>query len=143
MSRERTHTSVPGSEKTSINFNELNVAIHERHTRHSNAVNIIWVASRLWIKLGGNADACFIELTIQVILISTHSSDNNDLALPSAGEFGSEIYTVCTDVMICFLFDFLYGCTIGKPKPVVHTTLVICSFFNRVNGSRLRPFFVR
>ena len=56
--------------------------------------------------------------------------------IPSAGELGSEIYTVCNDVMICFLITFLYGCTMGSPSGVVHTTDVICSFFNRSAGSK-------
>ena len=60
------------------------------------------------MKLGGNADACFVELTDE-------------------GEFGSEMNTVCSAVMTCFLLIVRYGCTIGKPSGVVQMTDVICS----------------
>jgi len=35
------------------------------HTLHSRAVSIICVASKLWMKFGGNADACLTALTIR------------------------------------------------------------------------------
>ena len=70
------------------------------------------VASSEWIKLGGNADACLIEFTVD-------------------GAFGSEMNTVWSEVITCFRFTARYGCTIGSPSGVVHTTDVICSFFHR------------
>lgn len=51
-------------------------------TRHSRAVSIICVASRLCTKLGGNAEDCLVELTV-------------------AGTVGSEMYTVCIEVVTC------------------------------------------
>src|SRR5258707_15746680 len=36
------------------------------HTLHSRAVNIICVASKLWMKFGGKAEACLIALTFRM-----------------------------------------------------------------------------
>ena len=55
---------------------------------------------------------------------------------PSAGAFGSEMYTDCMLVMICFRLILRYGWTIGSPSGVVHTTAVICSLRRRVVTAR-------
>lgn len=93
----------------------------------------MWVASRLWMKFGGKAEACFIELTVIHQIVSPRLQ-HTIKDVPSAGELGSEIYTVCKAVRICLRYTFLYGCTIGSPIGVVQTTEVICSFLNREAG---------
>ena len=53
----------------SLEVEPVNIPSADRKDRivftwHSKAVNIIWVASKLWMKLGGNAEACFSEFTV-------------------------------------------------------------------------------
>ncbi len=53
------------------------------------------------MKLGGNAEACFmvftIELEISIVVPGALLED-----VPAEGVAGSEIYTDCREVMICF-----------------------------------------
>jgi hypothetical protein len=93
------------------------------------------VASKLWIKLGGKADACFCELTIHNTIKKKASIQQHKIA-PSAGELGSEMYTVCSAVNTCLRFVRRYGCTMGNPNGVDQMTEVICSFLNLVAGKR-------
>ena len=65
------------------------------------AVNIMCVASRLWMKLGGKAVACFDELTASQGKPKHPNLQKQSLKdIPSEGALGSEIYTVCTLVII-------------------------------------------
>ena len=106
------------------------------------------------MKFGGNAEACFCAFTTsQIPPVNAQSlsllTANKNSDVPVAGRFGSEINTVCSCVAICFLATVLYGCTIGRPSGVVHTTDVICSFLNLsadagtfcVSPPRLPPTF--